>query len=182
MGSGDLGPLAMPFFRGKVCVSDAIQPGDSVAMSVSACVHPCLSGLSWKYTTAIRSADATVTKGLAFYFEGVTGTNCPPDVFGEFPAEACVFHGPVKLKAGTITQNNEPYVGDWKLLLPFLSNDDAAAFAAGNDADDQVWTAVDSHMQASEREFVMSYDPGNAAVPAECGEGVSGCTCRTIGL
>src|SRR5688572_5377015 len=39
---GDVMSQAIPFFRGKVCVSDEVQPGDKVAVWVSTCFHPCM--------------------------------------------------------------------------------------------------------------------------------------------
>lgn len=181
-GEGDVGPLTLPFFRGMVCVSDEIQPGDKLAVSISACVHPCLDVSGFKFKSLFRGADVGVEMALAFYYPEVTGTACPPDVFGEFPAEACVYTGPTKVSVGPVLQNDVGYAGVGTFLVPFLSNEDVAAMAAGDDAADQVWTRIESHTQASGRTFEMSFDAGNSAAPAECGDGIGGCTCRSIGL
>jgi hypothetical protein len=110
-GEGDVGPLTLPFFRGMVCVSDEIQPGDKLAVSISACVHPCLDVSGFKFKSLFRGADVGVEMALAFYYPEVTGTACPPDVFGEFPAEACVYTTPKTLGIGPVINNSEPYAG-----------------------------------------------------------------------
>jgi len=181
-GEGDVGPLTLPFFRGMVCVSDEIQPGDKLAVSISACVHPCLEVSGYKFKSLFRGADVGVEMALAYYYPEVTGTACPPDVFGEFTADACVYTTPKTLGIGPVINNGDPYAGGGTFIVPFLTNDDVAGFAAGGDDAATVWTRIESHMQASDRSFPVSFDASNAAAPAECGEGVAGCTCRAIGL
>lgn len=179
-GSGDVGPLTLPFFRGVVCVSDKVQPGDKVAFSVSQCSHPCLdvSGYGFKYSVR-GGPDSTVEAALAHYYTEVTGTACPSDVFGEFPAEACVLGSPLKSSMNPILQNDDPFAGSGVFLVPFLTNDDAAAVKADTKV---LWDKADAHAQAEARAFALSFDAGNSPAPAECGEGVAGCTCRSIGL
>ena len=181
-GEGDVGPLTLPFFRGMVCVSDEIRPGDKLAVSISACVHPCLEVSGYKFKSLFRGADVGVEMALAYYYPEVTGTACPPDVFGEFTADACVYTTPKTLGIGPVINNGDPYAGGGTFTVPFLTNDDVAGFAAGDDDAATVWTRIESHMQASDRSFPVTFDASNAAAPAECGEGVAGCTCRAIGL
>lgn len=181
-GAGDVGPLTLPFFRGRVCVSEAVKPGDAVAVSISSCVHPCLDVNGFKFTTAFRGADGGVEMALAYYHKDVTGTACPPDVFGEFPPEACVFTTPKTLGVGPVSAKDGPFVGAGTFMVPFFTNDDVAAFAGGDDTQEAVWQRVASHTQASDRVFDVSFDDGNPAAPAACGEDVAGCSCRSIGL
>lgn len=174
-GEGDISPLALPFFRGTVCVSDNIQPGDKVALSFTTCAHPCLDVGGFKYGFKARSGGGGLELAVAFYHPGTSGAACPPDVFGEFPAEACVFNGPTNITIGPLDD-----AGAVTLLLPFFTNAEAATYDGGDL--DGLWPNAESHMQASDRYFAMTVDAGNAAAPAACGEGVGGCTCRAIGL
>ena len=57
-------------------------------------------------------------------------------------------------------------IGKLVPLNRWQTPEDVAAMAAGEDAADQVWTRIESHMQASDRTFPMSFDAGNAAAPA----------------
>jgi hypothetical protein len=182
MGGGDLASFALPFFRGRVCVSDAVQPGDTVVVSMSTCVHPCLSPGLLKYKYLYRCDGSGCELGLVGYHPGTTGTNCPEDVFGQFPMDQCVYAGPNAFKTTALVLGQDPFVGMGSLLVPFLTNADVEAIAGGDDMSASVWTRIESHMQEPSRVFPMSFDAGNSPAPAACGEGVAGCTCRDIGF
>lgn len=175
MKEGDLSGETVPFFRGNFCVSDHVKPGDTLAISVSACVHPCLDVDAFAFKWANRCGDSCQV-ALALYYTGVVGTACPSDVFGEFDPAACVFTGPHALGIAP-----PPKEGLGGLLLPFLTNVDAAAIAGG-ESGAQLWERVDAHAQAPERVLVIDYAMANPAPPASCGEGVSGCSCTSVGL
>lgn len=182
MGGGDLAPFTLPFFRGKVCVSDAVQPGDKLAVWVSTCAHPCLTVTSWKFKYVYKCTLMNCDLALEFYHPNTTGASCPADVFGEFPAGACEFTGPHAINTGVVNVGDTPLEGTGSLLVPFFTNEDIAAIEGGEDDADSVWMRIDSHAQAEERKFPLTFAPGNAAAPASCGPDVAGCTCRDIGL
>lgn len=180
MGEGDLEPFVLPFFRGTVCVSDAVQPGDALALAVTTCAHPCLKvgGYAFKWVnrcTGGQGIDCEI--GLALFHPDSTGAACPPDVFGEFDPALCEDAGPILL-----TIKPPPTEGAAKLLMPFLSNDDVTAIDGGQNDADSVWGFIDSHAQADERRIALEFSADNDPAPAECGEGVPGCTCAKIGL
>lgn len=176
MEEGDLSGVTAPFFRGSFCVSDEVRPGDALAISATACVHPCLDVDAFAFKWANRCEGEVCEVALALYYSGITGTACPSDVFGEFDAAGCVFTGPHAL---TIKPPAKGEQGS--LLLPFLTNVDAAAIAGGEDGA-QLWGRVDAHAQAPERRIAISYAADNAAAPASCGEGLPGCKCSSVGL
>ena len=180
MGEGDLDPFVLPFFRGTVCVSDAVKPGDPLALSVTTCAHPCLNVPGFKFKWAFRckggqGIDCEV--GLAFFHPNTTGAACPPDVFGEFDPAICEDVGPT-----TLTIKPPATEGDVSFLMPFLSNADVAAIDGGMNDAASVWAMVDSHGQTDGRRIPLSFAADNPAAPAACGEGMPGCTCSAIGL
>lgn len=176
MAEGDLADVTLPFFRGTFCVSDAVKPGDELAISVTTCAHPCLTLAKYAFKWAKRCDADGCEAALAFYHPGVTGAACPADVFGEFDPAACVLAGPYTLGIQPMAQE-----GQGSLLLPFLTNADAAAIAGGEEGA-ALWTRVDSHAQAVARRIAISYAVGNDSAPASCGEGVAGCKCSSVGL
>jgi len=182
MGGGDLTSFTLPFFRGRVCVSDAVQPGDPVAISMSTCVHPCLTPGQFKYKYMYRCDGAGCEMAIVGYHPGTTGTNCPEDVFGEFPAETCQYAGPYAFTTNGLVLGMDPFAGSGSLLVPFMTNADVEAIVGGDDASASVWMRIESHTQDPTRAFAMSFAPGNQKAPVACGEGVAGCTCRDIGL
>ena len=176
MEEGDLSGVTLPFFRGTFCVSDEVKPGDTLAVSVAACVHPCLDVNAFAFKWANRCDGDGCEVALALYYSDVVGTACPSDVFGEFDPAACVFTGPHAL--GIQPPAKE---GAGALLLPFLTNADAAAIAGGEEGA-AIWTRADAHAQDPTRRIAISYAASNAAAPAACGEGMSGCKCSSVGL
>jgi len=177
MGSGEIASTTVPLFRGEVCLSDKLRPGDPLALSVSTCAHPCLTITEFAFKWVYRCQDEACELGFVFYHAGVTGSECPPDVFGEFDPALCVFTDPALL---TITPPET--TGDASLLLPFLTNEDAGAIAGGDNESSSVWARVDAHMQAPGRRLPMNFAAENPAPPASCAAGTPGCTCSKIGL
>ncbi len=175
MGEGDL-QVTLPFFRGRVCASDSLQPGDAVAVSVSTCVHPCLTVETFKQKWVYR-CEGECEVALVFYHPEVTGAACPADVFGAFNPAICDFVGPTQVSLAV-----PETMGPASLLLPFMSNDDVAAILGGDDTGPAVWARIDAHTQAPGRRVPLDFAAGNAAAPMACGEGMAGCTCVDIGL
>jgi len=182
MGGGDFTSFTLPFFRGRVCVSDAPQPGDTVAISMSTCVHPCLTPGPFKYKYLYRCDGSGCELGLVGYHPDTTGTSCPEDVFGEFPAEACEYAGPYAFTTGALVLGQDPFAGAASLLVPFMTNADVEAINGGDDMSASVWMRIEGHTQDPMRSLPMSFAPANMPAPAACGEGVPGCTCKDIGL
>lgn len=176
MEEGDLSGETAPFFRGSFCVSDEVKPGDTLAISATACVHPCLEIDAFSFKWANRCEGEGCEVALALYYTGIVGAACPSDVFGEFDPAGCVFTGP---HAIAITPPAKE--GPGALLLPFLTNVDAAAIAGG-ETGAALWARVDAHTQAPERRVAIDYAAANEAAPASCGEGVNGCKCSSVGL
>lgn len=178
MGEGDLDAFSLPFFRGTVCVSDAVQPGDALALAVTTCTHPCLavSAFSFKWVYRCDGGDGCEV-ALAYFHPKTTGADCPSDVFGEFDPGLCEQYGPK-----TITIKPPKTDGAASLLLPFLTNADIAAIEGGQDDNAAVWGLVDAHTQAPGRRLALDFAADNDAAPATCGEGLPGCTCTKIGL
>jgi hypothetical protein len=182
MGEGDLTSFTLPFFRGRVCVSNAVQPGDTVAISMSPCVHPCLTPGQFKYKYLYRCDGSGCELAIVGYHPGTTGTNCPADVFGQFPAELCEYGGPFAFTTGALLLGPDPFAGAGSLLVPFMTNADVQAIADGDNMSSSVWMRIESHMQDPGRVFEMSFAADNAMAPAACAEGVQGCDCRDIGF
>ena len=157
MEEGDLSGVTLPFFRGTFCVSDEVKPGDTLAVSVAACVHPCLDVNAFAFKWANRCDGDGCEVALALYYSDVVGTACPSDVFGEFDPAACVVTGPHAL--GIQPPAKE---GAGALLLPFLTNADAAAIAGGEEGA-AIWTRADAHAQDPTRRIAISYAASNAA-------------------
>jgi len=181
-GGGDLASFTLPFFRGKVCVSDAPQPGDPVAISMTTCVHPCLSISAFKYKYLYRCTGGGCELAIVGYHPDTVGTNCPDDVFGEFPAAACEFSGPYAITTSPLLLGPDPFAGAGSLLVPFMTNADVEAIAGGDSESASIWARIEGHAQAVERSFAMDFAADNAAAPVTCSEGTPGCTCRDIGL
>ena len=177
VGSGEIASTVVPFFRGEVCLNDKLRPDDPVVLSLSTCVHPCLATQGYAFKWVYRCVNGACEFAVVNYHAGVTGSQCPADVFGAFDPAGCKFIGPDALeisKAGTM--------GSVSLLLPFLSNEDAAAIAGGDNEGPSVWARIDAHAQADERRVTLDFSPTNPGPPASCAEGTPGCTCHAIML
>lgn len=177
MGSGEIASTTVPFFRGEVCLSDKLRPGDPLALSVSTCAHPCLTIANFAFKWVYRCQDGGCELGFVFYHAGVTGSGCPEDVFGEFDPALCEFTEAVPL---TITPPET--TGAASLLMPFITNDDAAAIAGGDNESSSVWARIDAHAQAPGRRLPIDFAAENPAPPAACAADTPGCTCSKIGL
>lgn len=175
IGSGEIASTVVPFFRGEVCLNDKLRPDDPVVLSLSTCVHPCLATQGYAFKWVYRCTSGVCEFAVVSTHAGVTGSQCPADVFGAFDPAGCKFIGPDALeisKSGT--------QGSVSLLLPFLSNEDAAAIAGGDNEGPSVWARIDAHVQAQERRVTLDFSPGHPAPPASCAEGSPGCTCHAI--
>jgi hypothetical protein len=175
--------VALPFFRGRVCMPTRVQPGDSIPVKVSPCVHTCIEpgGFNFKkqYTCkgSYCEAATVVTYGAA------SGTNCPADAFGEFDRAQCKDLGMAKdiaASAGPFVIDGSGVRGNAQVEIPFFTNDDAARIRDGASVAD-IWELIKQYPQSPERVFSISMDSANPAAPADCSD-ESKCDCRDIGF
>lgn len=179
MGEGDLSTFVLPFFRGEVCYADKLRPGDGLPISWNPCVHPCIDPQKsgWRYLVRCSGGVGCEIAFLQYYREA-TGTDCPSDVFAKFNQTGCKYLGPHYGLSEGLKSFGYP---DDKLLVPFITNEDATAVNALEPAAD-VWTRIDGHTQSPDRYIPLSVSADNPAPPTQCGPGVPGCTCKEIGF
>lgn len=179
MGEGDLSTFVLPFFRGEVCYADKLRPGDGLPISWNPCVHPCIDPkkTGWRY---LVRCEGGVGCEIAFmqYYREATGSGCPSDVFAKFNQAGCKYIGPHYGLSEGLKSFGYP---DDKLLVPFITNEDATAVNALEPAA-EVWTRIDGHTQSADRYIPLSVSADNPAPPTQCGPGVPGCTCKEIGF
>jgi len=183
---GDVGPTEMPFFRGTVCMPTAVQPGDSIPISLAACIHPCLDSPPYQFKTTGRCTtgeDMSVTCEAApiLWFNEVTGSSCPSDVYGKFNKELCNWKSPVHITLNPLTIGGSPYSGDASVHIPFLTNADVTAIKAGSQSSTQLFDLFATHTQDPARTLAISLSDSNPPAPADCkAEGT--CSCMDIGF
>lgn len=173
--------VALPFFRGKVCMPLRVQPGDTIPVSFSPCLNACITpgGFTFKkqYTCSGASCDAAVIQ----MYSSASGSGCADDAFGKFDKGQCVYgQEPIKASAGPFILESGPVRGNATVEIPFLSNDDAAQIRDGADTA-KIWTLIKQYPQAVDRVFSISMDGANPAAPADCSD-ESKCHCQEIGF
>jgi hypothetical protein len=178
-GSGDFAKFVLPFFRGEVCTADKLRPGDMLPISWNPCVHPCIDPQKYGWRYLVRCTGGVgCTIAFMQYYREATGSDCPSDVFAKFNPDGCKYIGPHKGLSEGLQSFGYP---EDALLVPFITNEDAAAVAALEPSAD-VWMRIDGHTQADDRTIPLSVSDQNPAPPTECGPGVPGCTCKQIGF
>ncbi|HEY0138227.1 MAG TPA: hypothetical protein VGB85_29285 [Nannocystis sp.] len=172
--------VALPFFRGRVCMPLTVQPGDTVPVKISPCLHPCIDpgGFNFKkqYTCKGSYCDAAVVQ----VFGAAAGDGCPADAFGKFDKSQCMYADDIKASAGPFVIEGAPVRGNAQVEVPFLTNDDAARIRDGASVAD-IWELIKQYPQSQERVFAISMDGANPAAPADCSD-ESKCDCRDIGF
>ncbi|MBK8266631.1 MAG: hypothetical protein IPK80_35565 [Nannocystis sp.] len=177
---GAIEPTSLPFFRGRACVATAAKPGQAIAVRVDACVHPCLSLNAVGLRHAYRCEGGACESFASHRYDGVTGVDCPSDVFSGFDPALCVYPGPIDLKVGPITPGGAAHEGALTLVIPFLTNEDADAIAAG-EVSAAIWTRIAAHPQDPARVFDITLSGAGPDGPATCADEAL-CTCRDLGL
>lgn len=174
--------VALPFFRGEVCMPTRVRPGDRVPVSFSPCLHPCMTEGGYLYKQQYSCASpAYCNAAVLQFFTGASGTGCPADAFGSFDRSMCKYPAePIPGAAGPFTLSSGAVRGNAQVEIPFLSNDDTAAVRDGAGTD-EIWELIQQYPQASERVFAISLDTANPSAPADCSD-KSLCTCREIGF
>jgi len=171
--------VAVPFFRGKVCMPTAVKPGDTIPVKLSVCTNPCITPGSYTFKKQYKCSGPSCESAVLQYYGKATGAGCQQDAFARFDAAQCVYTE-VKASAGPFVINGNPVVGDAKVEIPFITNDDAGQIRDGASTD-TIWALINQYPQDPERVFDLTMNANNAAAPADCVD-ESKCECRTIGF
>ena len=176
--------LAVPFFRGEVCVPHEVQSGATIPVSLSPCLHPCLTATSFEFKHFFSCVGSSCDAYATMWVVADSGPNgCPAEAFGRFDQSMCQFpEVPVDLGIGT-TIDSGPISGTMLLEIPFLSNDDIEQVAAAN-SDQALFESLvfqyptDTNRVPAGRAIQLL--PGNPEPVAPC-NGSENCTCYDIG-
>lgn len=178
--TGNFGPLALPFFRGKVCIASKAKPGDVIPVSISPCIHPCITNLGFHKKNTWRCV-GTSCEGLNFGWIDAQGTSCPADVFGRFDASMCTYDLTIDASQGAFSPSGMPVGGIVTTEVPFISNEDSARVDAGA-SNDELWAMVNAYPADDERIFEINLSDSNPSAPANCVDDPSLCDCFDIGF
>jgi len=179
---GAFGPLALPFFRGEVCVATAVKPGEAIPMSLSPCVHPCVTAAAYKVKHMFSCAGSSCEGAMLMWIEDAAGSACPADVFARFNASQCTYPFTAGAKLGPVTLDSGPVQGSIAVEVPFLSNADAARIAAGSSTAEN-WGMIKAYPADEARSFTVTLNPSNPSAPEGCLDAnKSACSCRSVGL
>lgn len=177
--------LAVPFFRGQICLPHEVKSGATIPVSLSPCLHPCLAPTSFEFkhffSCVGSSCDAYATMWVV---ADSVADGCPADAFARFDSNMCSYPmDPVNFGIAT-SLDSGPISGSMLLEVPFLSNADIAQISeAGND-------------QALFESLVFQYPQDNGRVPdgrsiqllpdhaepPETCNGTENCSCFDIGF
>ncbi len=172
--------VALPFFRGKVCMPTRVKPGDTIPVKFSPCVHSCIAPGGFTFKKQFSCSGAYCDAAVLQLFGGVTGSGCPADAFGKFDKAQCVYGEDIKASAGPFIINGSPIRGNATIEIPFLTNDDAAEIRDGASVD-TIWALIKQYPQSPDRVFSVSMNDPNPAAPADCSD-ESMCDCKEIGF
>lgn len=175
--------VPVPFFRGKVCMATKIKPGETVPVSVSTCLHPCIAAGGYSFKKQYTCNGSSCESLVLVYFPKTSGTGCPADAFGKFDRSMCVYEDH-DVSAGPFNVNTGPVSGLATVEVPFLSNDDIATLLPLEDQAEarvaKTWELAHQYPADSDRVFNISINASNPAAPADCSG--SGCDCVEIGF
>jgi hypothetical protein len=175
--------VALPFFRGEVCMPNRVQPGDTIPVSINPCLHPCIDpgGFSFKKQFSCTGAFCKSAVIQMFVNAASGAGGCTKDAFASFDRSQCVYpESPIKANAGPLAVDGNPIRGNAEVEIPFLTNDDAKAIRDGATTAD-IWNLINQYPASDERVFAISMDGANPAAPADCSD-ESKCDCREIGF
>lgn len=179
----DFSGVPLPFFRGKVCAATKVKPGDTVPMTVSPCLHPCVAAGGYSFKKQYRCTGSSCESLVLVYYPEASGAGCPADAFGKFDKSECVYTDH-KVSAGPFNLTSGPVTGIARVEVPFLSNDDIATLLPLESRESErvakTWELAYQYPPSEERVFQVSMNAGNSGAPANCDDG--GCDCREIGF
>ena len=176
--------VALPFFRGEVCMPTRVQPGDTVPVSINPCLHPCIDGGGFSFKKQFSCTSAFCKSAvIQMFVNAASGSGgCTKDAFASFDRSQCVYpESPIKASAGPFVVEGAQIRGNAEVEIPFLRNDDAAAIRDGASSD-EIWGLINQYPASDERVFAISMDGANPAAPADCVADKSKCDCREIGF
>lgn len=173
--------VAVPFFRGKVCMPTKIKPGETVPVKVSTCLHKCITPGGYSFKKQYRCTGSSCESLVLVYFPEASGKDCPADAFGKFDRSLCVYDER-DVSAGPFNLNTGPVSGTASIEVPFLSNDDVTTLNGLTDAARvaKTWELAYAYPPDSDRVFKVTINAANPAAPADCAG--AGCECREIGF
>lgn len=172
--------VALPFFRGRVCMPTRVQPGDTVPVKLTPCVHACIDPGGFNFKKQYTCTGAYCESAVLQIFGTAAGMACPADAFGKFDRTQCAPGEDILASAGPFVIDGEQIRGNAQVEIPFLSNEDAAQIRDGA-AVPAIWELIKQYPQSQERVFAVSMDGANPAAPADCSD-ESKCDCREIGF
>lgn len=178
---GNFGPLVLPFFRGKVCVGKSAKPGETIPVSISPCLHPCISAASFKQKHLFSCVGSTCEGLNLMWLEDAVGSACPADVFGRFDPGLCTYDFEIKAQQGAVVLDGKPLTGTITTEIPVLSNEDMERIAAGA-GNSEIWALVKAYPEDTSRVFTIPLNDTVDSAPADCIADPSLCDCRDIGL
>ncbi|MCA9634598.1 MAG: hypothetical protein KC420_01000 [Myxococcales bacterium] len=179
--NGSFGPSVVPFFRGKVCVATKAKPGERIPVSISPCLHPCVSPGPFTQVNKWQCS-GSLCEGLnLMYLSAATGVGCPAEVFGRFDAGSCAYPLTIDAGQGPFNPAGIFFNGTATTEIPFLSNEEMAR-VANNASNDEIWSMVKAYPQEDSRVFSISLSDANPSAPANCTDDPSLCECRDVGF
>lgn len=178
---GNFGPLVLPFFRGKVCVGKSAKPGEAIPVTLSPCIHPCVTATAFKQKHLFSCVGSSCEGLNLMWLEDAVGSACPADAFGRFDAGLCTYDFEIKAQQGAVIINDKPLTGTMTTEIPVLSNEDMARIAAGA-GNSEIWETVKSYPEDKSRVFTVPINDSVDGAPADCIADPSLCDCREIGF
>jgi hypothetical protein len=173
--------VTVPFHRGTVCYAESVQAGARIPVSLTPCLHPCLT-VSKHFHSNYYSCIGASCDAWAFVYFTADGANCPADAFGAFDRTMCDVTQTVALGVNSTIGDNEPVQGTMTLEVPYLTNEDVQVIdAAGRDIDLMNMKIAQYPSQANRVAGDIDLNAANPAPPEMC-DGATNCVCKDIGF
>ncbi len=181
--------IDVPFFRGQICTVLEAKTGVNLPVTIKPCMHPCLTSNEFQHWTYYRCEGGRCDATLLYWNPDMTGTSCPPDVFGQFANTECVYDMTRDVVLGAPKINGSAISATYNLEVPFLSNADLKAIIDYKTMfpddetgyQDLVFKKRDQYPQDQGRVLEIQFSPSNNAQPSTC-DGGQFCECYDIGF
>ena len=177
--------LEVPFFRGQICTVHEVMSGAPIPVSLSPCLHPCLSVSSYEFKHFFSCIGSQCEAYATMWVVADSAAEgCPADAFGRFADSMCTYRmDPVEFSIST-TLDSGPISGSMRLEVPFLSNEDIAQIAASGSDQALFESLVNQYPQEMSRipdGRSIQLLPSNPEPAAAC-NGSENCTCYDVGF
>lgn len=183
---GEFGPTLIPFLRGMVCTMEEVESGTFIPVTVTPCLHPCMTlETDPPQTYVYHTCAGGNCEGYPVTWLNVSGTGCPADVFASFSRDQCTMDTTATMEFRNIQlQDGTPVSGSFIVEMPYLSNDDIAAVAAASsETRGQVLKdRVRQYPPVASRRWSVRLAPDGASPPPDGCATDGTCTCREIGF